>query len=163
MTISRDMAAGIVDCAHMALTIYFAGSITGGRGDVDHYRAIVEALEADDHRVLAGAVAAEHVGLSGEPLDACAIFERDVGWLAEADVLVAEVSTPSTGVGYEIATMRYRHGRPVICLYRPAFTARCTAMVAGDRGIELIEYQSIENLLVRLQAALSKYATVLSR
>lgn len=147
----------------MPLTIYFAGAITGGRGDVDHYRAIVEALETDGYRVLAGAVAAEHVGPSGEALDACAIFERDVGWLAEADVLVAEVSTPSTGVGYEIATMRYRYGRPVICLYRPAFTARCTAMVAGDRGIELIKYRSLEDLLVRLRAALSKYAMVVSR
>lgn len=145
------------------MNVYFAGSITGGRADVDHYRAIVKALEADGHRVLAGAVAAEHVGPSGEALDACAIFERDVGWLAEADVLVAEVSTPSTGVGYEIATMRYRYARPVICLYRPAFTTRCTAMVAGDRGIELIEYRGLEDLLGLLRAALSKYAAGVSR
>ncbi|MEK6375668.1 MAG: nucleoside 2-deoxyribosyltransferase [Acidobacteriota bacterium] len=145
------------------MTIYFAGAITGGRGDVEHYRAIVEALEADGYRVLAGAVTAEHVGPSGEALDACAIFERDVAWLAEADVLVAEVSTPSTGVGYEVATMRYRYGRPVICLYRPAYTARCTAMVAGDRDIELIEYRDLDDLLVRLRAALSKYAVVFSR
>lgn len=144
------------------MIIYFAGSITGGRGDVDHYRAIVEALESDGYRVLAGAVAAEHVGPSGEALDACAIFDRDLGWLAEADVLVAEVSTPSTGVGYEIATMRYRHGRPVICLYRPAFTARCTAMVAGDRGIELIEYRNLEDLLGRLRESLAKYTVAVS-
>src|SRR4051812_43119650 len=106
------------------MIVYFAGSITGGRGDVAHYRAIVAALEADGHAVLAGAVASEHVGASGEPLTACDIFDRDVGWLAEADLLVAEVSTPSTGVGYEIATMRHRYGKPVIALYRPAFTTR---------------------------------------
>jgi nucleoside 2-deoxyribosyltransferase len=144
------------------MTIYFAGAISGGRGDVAHYRRIVEALEADGHRVLAGAVAAEHVGDSGEALDARAIFERDIGWLAEADVLVAEVSTPSTGVGYEIATMRCRHDKPVICLYRPAYTKRCTAMVAGDREIELIEYDSLDDLLVRLRAALAKYTAALS-
>ncbi len=147
----------------MTLRIYFAGAISGGRGDVAHYREIVAALEADGYRVLAGAVAAEHVGSSGEALDSCAIFERDLGWLAEADVLVAEVSTPSTGVGYEVATMRYRHGKPVICLYRPAYTARCTAMVAGDRGIELIEYSALDDLLARLRQSLSKYAMVLSR
>jgi len=140
------------------MNIYFAGSITGGRGDVALYREIVAALEADGYRMLAGAVAAEHIGPSGEPLTSCDIFERDLGWLAEADVLVAEVSTPSTGVGYEIATMRYRFGRPVIALYRPAYTSRCTAMVSGDRGIELIEYDSLPDLLARLRAALSKYA-----
>ena len=140
------------------LTIYFAGSISGGRGDVGHYRQIVAALEADGHRVLAGAVAAEHVGSGGEALDSCAIFERDIGWLAEADVLVAEVSTPSTGVGYEIATARYRFQIPVICLYRPAYTKRCTAMVSGDVGIELLEYREgdLNGLLEQLRTALRK-------
>ena len=142
----------------VALTIYFAGSISGGRGDVAHYKRIVEALEADGHRVLAGAVTAKHVGSGGEPLDACAIFERDASWLTEADALVAEVSMPSTGVGYEIATARYRHGIPVICLYRPAFTKRCSAMIAGDREIVLIEYDDAETMLARLRAELAKYS-----
>ncbi len=141
----------------LGMVIYFAGSITGGRADVAHYRELVAALEADGHRVLAGAVAAEHVGASGEPLTPCDIFERDVRWLGEADVLVAEVSTPSLGVGYEIATMRYKLRRPVIALYRPAFTARCSAMVSGDRGIELIEYDALPDLLPRLRQALPKY------
>ena len=78
----------------MPLTIYFAGAISGGRGDVAHYRAIVAALERDGHRVLAGAVAAEHVGADGETLQTAAIFERDMQWIAHADVLVAEVSMP---------------------------------------------------------------------
>lgn len=141
------------------LTIYFAGAISGGRSDVAHYRQIVSALENDGHRVLAGAVAAEDVGADGELLDASAIFERDMRWVAEADVLVAEVSMPSTGVGYEIATARYRHGIPVICLYRPAYTKRCTAMVGGDSGIELIEYAETAEMLSRLRSALEKYTT----
>jgi len=138
-------------------TIYFAGAISGGRTDVALYRQIIEALESEGHHVLAGAVAAEHVTSSGEVLDSFAIFDRDLGWIASADLLIAEVSMPSTGVGYEIATARYRYGIPVICLYRPAHTARCTAMVSGDRGIELIEYSELADLLPRLHAALAKY------
>jgi len=140
------------------LTIYFAGSISGGRADVARYREIIAALENDGHRVLAGAVAAEHVGDGGEPLDSISIFERDLGWIAGADVLVAEVSMPSTGVGYEIATARYRFDIPVVCLYRPAYTKRCTAMVSGDRGVELIEYDDAAEMLGRLRAALAKYS-----
>ena len=140
----------------MPTTIYFSGSISGGRGDVATYRRIVAALESEGHRVLAGSVAADHIGAEGDPLTAREIFERDVRWIEEADVLVAEVSTPSTGVGYEIAAARYRYGMPVICLYRPAFTKRCTAMVAGDEGIRLIEYgdDSIDDLLAQLSRAL---------
>ena len=140
----------------MPLTIYFGGAISGGRGDVAHYKRVVEALQHDGHRVLAGAVAAEDVGAAGETLDPVSIFSRDMGWLAEADVLVAEVSTPSTGVGYEIAAARYLYGIPVICLYRPLFTKRCSAMVAGDNGITLIECDEIEAMIGRLRAELSK-------
>jgi nucleoside 2-deoxyribosyltransferase len=139
------------------LTLYFAGAISGGRDDVALYREIIAALEADGHRVLAGAVAAEHVTASGETLDSHAIFDRDLAWIAECDIVVAEVSKPSIGVGYEIATARYHRGIPVICLYRPAHTSRCTAMVSGDRGIELIEYTDLPELLPRLSSALAKY------
>jgi hypothetical protein len=139
------------------MKIYFAGAISGGRVDVALYRQIIAALEAEGHHVLAGAVAAEHVTASGEAIDSLAVFDRDLAWIADCDMLVAEVSMPSTGVGYEIATARYRYGIPVLCLYRPAHTTRCTAMVSGDRGIELIEYAELGDLLPRLSATLAKY------
>src|SRR5688572_8660313 len=103
ITISRDdMEARIVESPLLA-SIYFSGSITGGRADVELYRRIVEALEGDGHRVLAGAVAASHVGEGGETPDFSEIFARDIGWLDECEAVVAEVSMPSHGVGYEIA------------------------------------------------------------
>ncbi len=137
-------------------TIYFSGAITGGRGDVPLYRRIVEVLESEGHRVFAGGVVAPEVGNGGESLDAYSIFERDLAWIAEVagrrGMIVAEVSQPSTGVGYEIATARYHHQIPVVCLYRPKYTKRCTAMVAGDREIEMIEYsdENIDAMLDRL-------------
>ena len=138
------------------LTIYFSGAISGGRGDVEHYREIVTALEAAGHRVLAGMVTAAHVSADGETIAPAAIFDRDLRWIGEADVLVAEVSMPSNGVGYEIAAARYRFAIPVICLWRPAFTARCSAMIAGDAGIELIEYDALAAALPRLLEAVAR-------
>jgi hypothetical protein len=137
-------------------TIYFSGSISGGRRDVPLYRRIVAAMEADGHRVLAGNVIADHIGDDGEPMEPGAIFSRDLRWIDEADVLVAEISMPSIGVGYEIAAARYRNRIPVIALYRPAHTRRCTAMVAGDEAIRLIEYgdDSVETMLANLSSAL---------
>ncbi len=134
----------------MTTTIYFSGAITGGRGDVPHYRRFVSGLEAAGFRVLAGAVAAEHVGPTGETLDRHVIFTRDLGWLDACDLLVAEVTTPSHGVGYEIAYARYQRRIPVICLYRPAAAKRCSAMISGDPGVELIEYEDVDAALPRL-------------
>ncbi len=144
----------------MPRTIYFSGSISGGREDVAMYRRIVEALQGEGHRVLAGMVTSTAVGDGGEALSSPEIFRRDMGWLEEVaaagGTLVAEVSRPSHGVGYEIAAARYRFRMPVICLWRPAFTRRCSGMIAGDEGIELIEYSdgTVTEMLARLSAAL---------
>ncbi len=134
----------------MTSTIYFSGAISAGRADVAQYRKIVEALQADGHRVLAGAVAAEHIGAGGETLGPREIFERDLRWLDEADVVVAEVSVPSLGVGYEIAYASRTRAIRVIALYRPAFTTRCSAMISGDPGVELIAYEELSEILPRL-------------
>jgi nucleoside 2-deoxyribosyltransferase len=135
-------------------TIYFSGSITGGREDVALYRRIVDGLEAEGYRVLAGAVAAEHIDAGGETLAVRDIFTRDLRWLDESDVLVAEVSTPSHGVGYEIAYARYVRGIPVIALFRRGRTQRCSAMISGDAGVELIEYADVAQILPRLVESL---------
>jgi len=139
----------------VSATIYFSGAISGGRADVAHYRRIVAALEADGYRVLAGSVTSEEIGDDGDPLEPAAIFERDMRWVEEADLLVAEVSIPSTGVGYEIAAARYLYRIPVICLWRPGFSKRCSAMVSGDSGIVMIAYDDFDAMLARLRDELS--------
>lgn len=143
-------------------TIYFSGSISGGRKDTGLYRIIVDRLTAAGHRVLAGAVASESVGAHGETLESAHIFERDLAWLreaaAEGGCVVAEVSMPSLGVGYEIGYARYSLGMPVICLYRSGHTARCSAMISGDSGIELIVYDDA-HFDFMMETLLSKLAT----
>lgn len=140
-------------------TIYFSGSITGGRADVGVYRRFITALQGAGHRVLAGSVASEEIGGYGETITSREIYERDLRWLDSADVIVAEVSLPSHGVGYEIAYARHARDIPVICLYRPGHTARCSAMIAGAPGVELIEYSDpaeAESRLVESVARLGR-------
>jgi hypothetical protein len=148
----------------LVATIYFSGPITGGRDDLQIYQRLVAGLEAAGHRVLAGSVISASIGTAGDGLTDRQIFERDLGWLEEVaragGVLVAEVSKPSTGVGYEIATARYRYAIPVLCLYRAEHTKRCSAMVAGDEGIELIQYtaEALPDAMERLLKILSRVA-----
>ena len=114
---------------------------------------MIDALEEDGHRVLAEAVATEHIGDCGEALALGEIFSRDLRWLDESDLVVAEVSTPSHGVGYEIAYARYVRRIPVIALYRRGRTKRCSAMISGDPGIRLLEYEELEAVLESLREA----------
>lgn len=135
------------------MTIYFAGSISGGRGDQAIYRQIIELLK---HH---GTVLTEHFGdasltSAGEDLDDRAIHDRDLEWLRSADVLVAEVTTPSLGVGYEIGRAA-EWGKRVICLYRPTEGKRLSGMIAGCAGVSVYAYRDPSDLPRILNDALS--------
>ncbi len=99
------------------MNIYFACSITGGREFESVYQAITAALLDDGHEVptahLAGAevVALEQIVQPGE------VYSRDVAWIQACEALIAEVSTPSHGVGYEIG-YALGLGKPVLCCHQ---------------------------------------------
>ena len=126
------------------MTIYFAGSIRGGRHDQAVYEEIIDRLRRY------GTVLTEHVGdpnlaLGGEDALDCDIHDRDLDWLRRADVLVAEVTTPSLGVGYEIGRS-VEWGKRVVCLYRPAAGRRLSGMIAGCQALTVHEYSRVDEL-----------------
>jgi len=122
------------------MKIYFAGSIRSGRQDAALYYGIVQQLKAY------GEVFTEHVGntelgVLGQDIGDRKIHDRDLDWLKSSDYLVAEVTTPSLGVGYEIGKAT-EWGKPVLCLYRPAEGRSLSAMISGSNRVTLKEYQS---------------------
>jgi nucleoside 2-deoxyribosyltransferase len=125
------------------MKIYFAGSIRGGREDARIYNEIIDYLKSY------GNVLSEEVGdLSlteedGDKYSDSYIHERDLNWLASADVLVAEVTIPSLGVGYEIGNAVLQHKR-VLCLYRQKKGERLSAMIAGCPGITNVKYSTLD-------------------
>jgi len=128
------------------MKIYFAGSIRGGRNDKEFYLRLI--LYLQQH----GDVLTEHVGNQGltfigeEGLTDEAIYDRDMAWLQATDVVVAEVSTPSLGVGYEIAKAESL-GKPILCLWRNDQNRRLSAMIGGSRKIKKEAYDTFEEAI----------------
>ncbi|KAB0354933.1 hypothetical protein FD755_022392, partial [Muntiacus reevesi] len=58
------------------------------------------------------------------------IHDRDLAWLQQADAVVAEVTQPSLGVGYELGRAVALH-KPVLCLFRPQSGRVLSAMIRG--------------------------------
>ncbi|MED6295257.1 2'-deoxynucleoside 5'-phosphate N-hydrolase 1 [Characodon lateralis] len=115
------------------MKIYFCGSIRGGRSDLQLYQRIVHEL----HRY--GSVLTEHVG-SAELSDTGEegttggdgdIHDRDVNWLQQSDVVVAEVTQPSLGVGYELGRAVDMKKKKMLCLFRPSSGRTLSAMIRG--------------------------------
>ncbi len=126
------------------MKIYFAGAIRGGRDDAALYLEIVKALGAHG-AVLTEHVAAPDLSAQGESRDDRWIHDRDLAWLREAECLVAEVTTPSLGVGFEIAKAT-EWGKRVLCLFRPSAGRALSALVAGSDRVTVREYQNPTDL-----------------
>jgi 2'-deoxynucleoside 5'-phosphate N-hydrolase len=126
-----------------SMKIYFAGSIRAGRADTPVYQSLIAYLSSF------GEVLTEHVGNASltetgddGPNDRY-IHDRDMAWLSRCDLLVAEVSLPSLGVGYELG-QAVALKKPVLCLYRPESGRPISAMIAGSPGIRTSMYSSID-------------------
>ena len=129
--------------------IYFAGSIRGGRQDAALYGEMIAFLEARGCRVLTEHVGLESLQAEGErSITEEEIFDRDMAWLVESDMVVAECTTPSHGVGYELARARDM-GKPIHIFYDLG-RGRLSAMLAGDRRFILHPYLCREELFETL-------------
>lgn len=127
------------------MNIYFAASIRGGRNDQEIYKQIIESLRSF------GTVLTEHFGnkeitaVDGTSSDVGAIYTQDMAWVSMADVVVAEVTQPSLGVGYEIGRAEDM-GKKVLCLYRETPERSLSAMIAGNPNLNVKTYTTLEDI-----------------
>lgn len=140
------------------MRVYFAGSITGGRADAALYQHILQYVTTLGWTVLTEHIGSENLGVTGEAQTVQYIYERDMAWIAEADVLIAEVTTPSPGVGYEIAQAETL-GTPILRLFRPSPRRRLSAMIAGAPGVTVHEYTDNTELETIIATFLAQYET----
>lgn len=138
------------------LNIYFAGAIRGGREDARLYAHLISYLQTF------GTVLTVHVGDDGllqaeKFLIEQEIYERDMQWLAAADLVIAEVSTPSLGVGYEIG-LAQSLGKEIFCLYRTGQSRRLSAMIAGNPALRVGSYTRVAEAEKLLAGWLAEFA-----
>ncbi|XP_026982632.1 5-hydroxymethyl-dUMP N-hydrolase [Sagmatias obliquidens] len=108
-------------------SLYFGGSIPGGREDRELYGRIVSRLrrfgaELTEHLAAADQGAGGEEAAGGDRL----IHEQDPAWLQQAE----EVAQPSLGIGYELDRAVAR-SKPVLCLFRPQSDRMLSATIRG--------------------------------
>lgn len=137
------------------MKLFFAGSIRGGGSYIKVYRRIIALLS--NH----GEVISEFSSDNGDPEQDekkrdQMIFVRTTAAVRNADLLVAEVSHPSIGVGYEIA-MAESLGIPIMALYHRGSEYHISAMVAGNEKVATLPYDTFEELGALLEKHLAPY------
>lgn len=128
------------------MNLYFSCSLTGGRNDESVYAAIVEHLVASGHEVPTAHLAHPEVMALEQVVEPGEVYQRDIQWIRSCDAVIAEVSTPSHGVGYEVA-FALGIGKPVLCCHRRG--ARVSKMLTGNDSptLTLRTYEGIGEAL----------------
>jgi len=128
------------------MNIYFACSITGGREFEPVYQEIVRALVEKGHEVPTAHLAESGVGEVEAVISPSDVYERDVNWIRACDMLIAEVSVPSHGVGYEVG-FALGIGKPVLALYQAG--VKISKMISGNRdeNLKIETYNTPENAI----------------
>lgn len=143
--------------------IYFAGSIRGGRQDAELYNKIITLLKQNN------IVLTEHVGnpnLSNLETDTtmadaqrdAAIYTRDTEWLKQSDLVIAECTTTSHGVGYELA---YAEKLNIPChIFYNKTRCRLSAMLTGNPYFHIHPYTTEQELLTLLPTLCKELANL---
>lgn len=106
---------------------------------------IVDSLLSAGHDVPTAHLSRSDVMSLEEVVDPVEVYTRDMDWIESCQALVAEVSTPSHGVGYEISSALAKR-KPVLCLHQEG--SRISKMLSGNvtPGFTMRSYRHKEEI-----------------
>ena len=134
------------------MKIYVSGSIYGGREKIETYKVIIEALEkygeVYDKEIIDEDILEKEKFQSDEE-----IFKKLENYLKNIDIVFAEVTVPSLGVGYELG-FADQLGKKVIAIYDMNVVSKVSTMIRGNKRIKLIGYHNISEIINKLDEIL---------
>lgn len=137
------------------MKIYFSGSIRGGREHDDFYVFIVEELDKYG-KVLSEFVADKSLTSYGTlNMTDAEIYERDILLVKEADIIIADITVTSLGVGYELAYAE-KLNKKIFCLYHHVEDKKVSAMITGNKNFTVFSYENTNDILEILKKIFNK-------
>jgi hypothetical protein len=139
------------------MRIYLACTVRGDRGGVEAARAISARLQQHGHEVLTTHLLDDRADEAEAALTEDQVYRRDLGWLSTCDVLVAEASGSTYGVGFEVGYVLGRAGQTnqtVVLLYNAARRHAISRLIPGncDAACTTFGYHSLDELVAFIDA-----------
>ena len=135
------------------MIIYCAGPIRGDSTHQIHFQKMIKYIEELGHSVLSGK--SEKFN-SAIPLTDKQIYKRDLKWIDGSKVMIAEISGPSLGVGFEISYAIFERKLPVLALHQSE-TDQISALILGcDSALLTVQkYKDEEEMKTKIKVYLS--------
>ena len=130
------------------MKIYFGFTVAGDRSTVDTARKVVQLLEDLGHEVLTRHLVSDNAWEADRLIGPQDVFRRDMGWLDECDLFIAEVSGSSFGLGFETGYLLGATDKKVVLLYRRELEKRVSLLITGNThaNCTLVPYTTVEEV-----------------
>ena len=146
-------------CVRLALpclmNVYFGFTVAGNRSSLEAAKRIVSVLQSMGHEVVTSHLVREDVWEADRSVAAEEIFARDMKWLDQCDLFVAEVSGSSFGLGFETGYLLGATKKRIILLYQRKAERQISLLITGNThpNCVLIPYSKLEELEVLVRKA----------
>ena len=135
------------------MKIYFGFTVAGDRSGIETARRVVQLLQTLGHEVLTRHLVEDNAWEADRRISAQDVYRRDMGWLEQCDLFIAEVSGSSFGLGFETGYLLGATKKRVILLYRRELQSRVSLLITGNShaNCTLMPYttmEEVENLLI---------------
>jgi nucleoside 2-deoxyribosyltransferase len=130
------------------MKIYFGFTVAGDRSAIGTARRVVELLEEHGHEVLTRHLVSADAWEADRLISPQDVYRRDMAWLDECDLFIAEVSGSSFGLGFETGYLLGATNKKVILLYRREFEQKISLLITGNThaNCTLVPYAGVEEV-----------------
>jgi nucleoside 2-deoxyribosyltransferase len=130
------------------MKIYLGFTVAGNRSSVEAAKTILGVLQSMGHEVLTSHLVQEDAWDADRRVTPQEIFARDMNWLAECDLFVAEVSGSSFGLGFETGYLLGATQKRTILFFERAAAERISLLITGNThpNCSLVQYTQLSEL-----------------
>ena len=131
------------------MKIYFGFTVAGDRSGIDTARKVVHQLEEMGHEVLTRHLVSDNAWEADRSVSPQDVYRRDMAWLGQCELFIAEVSGSSFGLGFETGYMLGATSKKVVLLYRRDVEQRISLLITGNAhpNCTLVPYTNVEEAM----------------
>jgi 2'-deoxynucleoside 5'-phosphate N-hydrolase len=138
------------------MKIYFGFTVAGDRSAIDTARRVVRLLEELGHVVLTRHLVDDDAWEADRQISAQDVYRRDMAWLDQCELFIAEVSGSSFGLGFETGYLLGATNKRVILLYRREVEKRVSLLISGNSHVNctVVQYANLEEVEIFITGSL---------
>ncbi len=131
------------------MKIYFGFTVAGDRSSIDTARKVVHQLEEMGHEVLTRHLVSDNAWEADRSVSPQDVYRRDMAWLGQCELFIAEVSGSSFGLGFETGYMLGATSKKVVLLYHRDVEQRISLLITGNAhpNCTLVPYTNVEEVM----------------